>query len=201
MYWSKVCTQEFWYIVSGLYIQLGQSENNNPAHTKNSHRLWNTQTNVPFFCELTWIHGSVVKVSHSESCVTGSIPPGKRNSLPPLSHFEWHWARQSTDTSAFILLHSLHFFFHGFRQWRSRADRVLALNMKIRLPMFWSRSWAQALTRPYMLAWRMGVIIVIVEPPRKCHKSAWPMNCRKYLKTRANCKGFSTLTPRLGCCV
>ena len=26
----------------------------------------------------------------------------------------------------------------GFRQWRSRADRVLTLNMNIRPPLFWS---------------------------------------------------------------
>ena len=34
----------------------------------------------------------------------------------------------------FILLRSLEFFFLGFRQWRSSADRVLTLNMNIRLP-------------------------------------------------------------------
>ena len=28
--------------------------------------------------------------------------------------------------------------FFGFRQWRSRTDRVLALNMNIRFPLFWS---------------------------------------------------------------
>ena len=57
-------------------------------------------------------------------------------------------------------------------------------------------TWSQA-----NLAWgqdleAMGVIIVIVEPLRKFQKSAWPMNCQKYLKTRANIEGFSTLTPQ-----
>ena len=45
----------------------------------------------------------------------------------------------------------------------------------------------------------MGVILVIVEPPRKCPESAWPMNGWKYFKTRANTEGFSTLTPQTRC--
>ena len=53
-----------------------------------------------------------------------------------------------------------------------------------------------ARTRPPARTWRVGVIIVIVEPPTKCHKSAWPMNYRKYLKTRADRRGLSTLTPQ-----
>ena len=31
----------------------------------------------------------------------------------------------------------------GFRQWRSRADKVLTLDMNIRLPLFWS-TWSPA---------------------------------------------------------
>ena len=46
----------------------------------------------------------------------------------------------------FTLLCSLIFFFLGFRQWRSRTDRVLTLNMNIRLPLFWS-TWSPALGR------------------------------------------------------
>ena len=42
----------------------------------------------------------------------------------------------------FILLQSLYFFSLGFRQWRSRADRVLTLNMNIQLPLFWS-TWSR----------------------------------------------------------
>ena len=49
------------------------------------------------------------------------------------------------------------FFSLGFRQWRSRADRVVNLNTTIRLPLFW-RTWtrARARTRPHVLAWHMG---------------------------------------------
>ena len=61
-------------------------------------------------------------------------------------------------------------FFLGFRQRRSRADRVLTLNMNILLHCFgalevgrWARNQA---TGPHMLAWSMGVIasVAIVEP-------------------------------------
>ena len=65
--------------------------------------------------------------------------------------------------------------------------------------MFWSTcSLARGRTRLHVLAWHMGMITVIVEPQRKCHKGAWPMNCQKYLKTRANCESFLTLTPQTG---
>ena len=44
----------------------------------------------------------------------------------------------------FILLTLYNFFFLGFRQWQSSTDRILTLNMNIRLPLFWS-TWSQAL--------------------------------------------------------
>ena len=48
-------------------------------------------------------------------------------------------------------------FLFGFRQCRSRDDRVVNLNMTIRLALFW-RTWtrARARTRPHVLAWHMG---------------------------------------------
>ena len=48
-------------------------------------------------------------------------------------------------------------FFLGFRQWQSRADRVVNLNTTIRLPLFWRTwTWALASSRPHVLAWHMG---------------------------------------------
>ena len=48
-------------------------------------------------------------------------------------HFAWHWASQCTDTSAFyIAALSIIFLLLGFRQWRSRTDRISTLNMNIR---------------------------------------------------------------------
>ena len=79
--------------------------------------------------------------------------------------------------SAFILLHSLLFIYFGFRQWRSRIDRVLNLNMNIRHPLRLFRALGVgpgAQTRPHVLALRMDVVIAIVEPPSKCHKVLGP---------------------------
>ena len=76
----------------------------------------------------------------------------------PLGHFAWHWARQCTDTSAFyIAALSISLFFLAYRQWRSRADRVVNLNTTIRPPLFWI-TWtrARARTRPHVRAWYMG---------------------------------------------
>ena len=60
------------------------------------------------------------------------------------------------------------FFFLGFCQWLSRADRVVNLNMTILLALVW-RTWTQARasTRPHVWAWHMGsdyIYIAIVEP-------------------------------------
>ena len=43
MYQSKVCVQEFWYFVSGLDIQLEQSNYNSPARKKIGCRLRNAK--------------------------------------------------------------------------------------------------------------------------------------------------------------
>ena len=52
MYRSKVCLQEFWYIVSGLDIQPGTAK-------KLVARYY---SHIPFFCEKSiQTHGSVVK--------------------------------------------------------------------------------------------------------------------------------------------
>ena len=96
-----------------------------------------------FFGELVWTYGSVVQVSRRASGDMGSIPAECWNSLQPLDHFTWHWARQCTlycwaewTLYDFLLL--------GFSQWRSRANRVINLNTTIRLPLFW-RTWTRAL--------------------------------------------------------
>ena len=109
-----------------------------------------------------------------------------------LSDFPWLFCvalSQSVHWHApFLYCCSLYIFFPlGLSQWRSHTDWILILNMNIRLPLFWG-TWSQALTRPHVRAWGIGVIIVIVEPLRKCQKSAWSMNCRKYFRTRAYCE-------------
>ena len=49
----------------------------------------------------------------------------------------------SAPTRALLYCCALYNFFLGFRSWRSRADRILFLNINIRLPLFWS-TWSQA---------------------------------------------------------
>ena len=63
-----------------------------------------------------------------------------------------HW------NARFLYSCALHIFsILGFRQWRSRADRVVNLNTTIRFPLFW-RTWtrARARTLPHGRAWHMG---------------------------------------------
>ena len=55
-----------------------------------------------------------------------------------------HWHARFLYCCAACALYN--FLFLGFRQWRSRADRVLILKMNIQLPLFWStggtsRAW------------------------------------------------------------
>ena len=75
MYRSKVCVQEFWYFVSGLDIQLEQSENYSPVR-KNIGCRWRNMTSQTsfFFEELMRSNGSVVKVSCCEKGDKGSSP-------------------------------------------------------------------------------------------------------------------------------
>ena len=101
----------------------------------------------------------VVKTGCRESGDMGSIPDECWNPLPRLGHFARHWARQCTDTRAFYIAALSIIFFLGFRQRRSRADRVVNLNTTIQLALFW-RTWTRARpgarTRPHVLAWHMG---------------------------------------------
>ena len=51
--------------------------------------------------------------------------------------------RGTESVSAFCIAALSIIFFFAFRQWRSRIDRVLTLNMNIQLPLFWS-TWSPA---------------------------------------------------------
>ena len=65
----------------------------------------------------------------SPSAILRATEPGS-----PSVH--WHERIYIAALSTFLFL------FLGFRQWRSRDDRVLILNMNIRLPLFWS-TWSR----------------------------------------------------------
>ena len=143
---------------------------------KSSSKLQETIISVQFFSiRLIWICGLVVKAS---SCVAGDvglIPAGCRNihAAQPVcvalnQSVHWHMNFYIAAQPVLII-----FFFLGFRQWRSRADRVLTLNMNIWLPLFWS-TWSRARgqdSATYVLAWSTRVIRALEQN----HKSAWPM--------------------------
>ena len=73
MYGSKVCIQEFWYIVSGLDIQLETSEYYSPARSRLQVAKYDESYTV-FFELLIRINGLVVKTGCRESGDMGSIP-------------------------------------------------------------------------------------------------------------------------------
>ena len=96
----------------------------------------------------------------------------------------------------------------GFRQWRSRADRVLTLKMNIqlerrRLPLLWS-TWSRAqgpdsATCAGLSGLAHGRDYSDCGAEQKSKKALGPyfsLNCRIFLKRRANREGFSTLTPQ-----
>ena len=79
------------------------------------------------------------------------------NSLLPLGHFAWHWARQCTDTLALFAKLSIICFFLDFVRGYFCTDRAVNFNTTILLPLFW-RTWAGALasSRAQVLAWNVG---------------------------------------------
>ena len=67
MYRSKVCSQEFWYFVSGLDIQLEQSEYDSDVPKKNRLQVAKYDDSYKVFFEsLIRTKGTIVKVSWSE---------------------------------------------------------------------------------------------------------------------------------------
>ena len=75
------------------------------------------------------------------------------------------WANQCTDMSAFILLCSLQFFFLDFVSADLALTGFKLLTWTSYFHCFGAlRVGPRARTPPHVLAWRMGVIIMIVEP-------------------------------------
>ena len=179
-YWSRVWVQEFWYIFSGLDIQPEQSKNDNPARKKLV-PSYGCEIQQVIFQEINlnlWLSGLEEKQWLPVSRATWvQFLQGAENlcsSSAILRGTEADWAHQCTDTRAFILMHSLLFFFLGFRQWRSCAGKVLTLNMNIWLQLFWS-TWSRprARTRPYVQAFHVcdySYCRLNVEPRSKSDK-------------------------------
>ena len=84
------------------------------------------------------------------------------------------------------------------RQWRSRADRVLTLNMNIRLLLF-SSTWSLSRARgpdSATMTWRIGsdYSFYIASEQKRLdwlgHSSCDSLNCRKYWKNSGTRWGF-----------
>ena len=146
---SRILVYSVWPWYSTLTIQEQQS-----YMQKIGCRLRNTTSHTPFF-SVKWYEPrakwTVFKVSHRESCDMGRVlkpsaaPQPFCVALSPSVH--WH-----THFLYCCALYNL--FFLGFRQWGSRADRVVNVNTTIWLPLFW-RTWTLA-TRPHVLAWHIS---------------------------------------------
>ena len=150
--------------------------------------------------KMTRSYGSVVKASCNKSGGMGLIPAECWNSWVPLCYFGWHWAGQCTDTRALYRC-ALHiFFFIEFRQWRSRAYRVLTLNMNIRLPLFWSTSsWTRGLESATCAGLALGrdcsTCRASEQKSQRSLAILFPWNVENIWKTMAHCEEFSNLNP------
>ena len=86
-------------------------------------------------------------------------------------------------------------FFLGFRQWQSRADRIVNLNATILLPLFW-RTWTWALASLAHMCWpgTWPEIISIVEPRgwlTARSVASFFLISRKYRKNKGLVRDFS----------
>ena len=135
------------------------------------------------------------KASHSESDHIGSIPAGCWYFCRPLVILRGSERPVSGLTRALIYCCALYtFYFLGFHQWQSRAERILTLDI-------WTSNFHHfgalgvgpgARTQPYVRAWRMGSDHSYclaskqfrLKRPGHC---CFPLNYLKYWKKVAHC--------------
>ena len=154
---------------------------------KTSCRLWNTEKKYAVFIyRVTWTHSLMDKVSSSECGGSGLIPVWCWNLLPLLValsqsvHWHKHFSYCCTLYNFFSWISSVAISpWQGFNsedehqtstglehlEWAHQTSTVLE---HFRLGV-----GPGAQTRPHVQAWRMGVIIAIVEPQSRSQKSAW----------------------------
>ena len=133
IYQSKVCVQEFWYIVSGLDIQLEKSEYYSPVCKKIGCRWRNTTSHKQFFSSnryepmAQWLAigrliaeslATWVQILKSAKTKPSAGPQPFFVALSPSVHCQLR----------FLCCCTLYNFFLGFRQWRSRADSLRVVN-------------------------------------------------------------------------
>ena len=197
MYGSKVCVQDFWYFVSGLDIQLEQSENHNPACKKTvcQFQVARYDESCTIFFNKFGMNSWVVKVSHIESGNMGSILAecqtfGCRQqfcvALRPSVHRHAH---------LYIAALSIIFSFLDLVSGNLVLTGFLLLNMNILLPLFWS-TWSQALGQDLAtcagLAHRRDYsdCRTSEQKSQKVLGYCFSLNYRKYLKNSGPQWGF-----------
>ena len=115
MYRPKVCVQEFSYFVFGLDIQLEKPEYYSPVSKKMVAVAKYDESDTVISLLLIWINGLVVKTGWWV-LNSSAAPQPFCVALSPSVH--WH--------NCFLYCCTLYnFFFLGFRQWQSHADRVV----------------------------------------------------------------------------
>ena len=131
MYRSKACVQEFSYFVSGLIFNL-KNPSTTVVYAKKSVAGGEIRRVIyRFFAQLIRINGLVVKPGCRVRWVLkpSAVPRPFCVALSPSVH--WHLRFLYC-----CALYNSFFSSLGFRQWRSRADRIVNLNTTIRLPLF-----------------------------------------------------------------
>ena len=131
-------------------------------------------TNTVLFSGSIRTYGLVIKANNSETGdrrIWVRFPQEAETLCSPLAILHGTSALKSSSVHLHVRFPiaslSIFSFFLEFHPWRSRTDRVLTLNMNIRLPLFWS-TWSRArgsdlaTSGPHVRAWRICVIIAIV---------------------------------------
>ena len=114
-------------------------------------------SHILFLGQLIQIYGLVVEVSHSELGDMCSIPDECWISLQPSAILRGTEPVGALTRTLLYCCPLYNFFFLGFRQWLSCADRVVNLNTTILLLLFWRTwTWARARTCPHVRAWHRG---------------------------------------------
>ena len=155
----------------------------------------------PFFNRTIRTSCSVdyAKCIDSEDMDSHQSLAGCWNSLLPLGHFAWHWARYCTDTHALYCFTIYNSLCLGFRQWQCCTDRVLTLKMNIWLSLFWG-TWSRALgpgTRSGLAHGRNYSYWRAMEQKWEKRLCPWfSLNYRKYFKNHGprQCGGWGLVS-------
>ena len=164
-------------------------------HPKKWFQVAKFDESLPFFFHrLIQPYGSVVKASCGEqgnmpvASIAAFTAQGAENHCCPQAILRGTEPVSALTSALFCCCALYNLMFLEFLQWQtpaeSAADRVLTLNMNIRLPLFGALGVGPcARTRPHTLAWPMGsdcsYFIASEQKYLKSLRHCFPMNCLK----------------------